>query len=165
MRRFTKRSTAIAVSTVVTIGAAGAAWAAWSLSGSGSTRAKAGSVVALDVASAGLPPGGLTPGNPTAILLRVENRNRFPVRITRIELSELRSTKAGCDADANVDVVGTAPLPSDEGATVPAGREDSPAMATITWSGPLRMKADPADACQGAPFTFDARVSAISAAS
>jgi hypothetical protein len=164
MRKLTKRSTAIVVSTVVAVGAAGAAWAAWSLTGSGNAQAKAGSVVALKVTSAGLPASGLTPGNPTAVLLTVENKNKFPVRITGIELSELKSTKAGCDADDNVDVVNTAALPSAAAATVPAGSEEAPATANITWNGPLKMKADPADACQGAPFTFNVRLDAISAA-
>ena len=71
MRQLTKRSTAIAATTVVALGAAGAAWAAWTLTGSGNAEAKAGSVVALKVSSAGLAPGGLTPGNPTTVLLTV----------------------------------------------------------------------------------------------
>ncbi len=164
MRKFTRRSTAVAVSAVVAVGAAGAAWAAWTLTGSGNAEARAGSVVALKVTSAGLPPGGLTPGNPTAVMLTVENRNKFPVRITSIELSELKSQKPGCVAGDNVDVVNSAPLPSAEAATVPAGSDQAPATAKITWSGPLRMKADPANECQGAPFTFDVRLDAVSAA-
>jgi hypothetical protein len=164
MRKFTKRSTAVIVSAIVAIGAAGAAWAAWTLTGSGSAQARAGSVVALTVTSAGLAPGGLTPGNPTAVMLTVENRNRFPVRITGIEISKLDSAKPGCDAGDNVDVVNTAPLPPAAAVTVPAGSAETPSTATVTWSGPLRMKADPANECQGAPFTFDVRLSAVSAA-
>ncbi|MCA2214100.1 hypothetical protein [Jidongwangia harbinensis] len=164
MRRVTRRSTAIVASSAVAVGAAGIAWAAWTLTGSGNAEARAGSVVALKVTSAGLPPGGLTPGNPTAVRLTVENRNRFPVRITRIELSRLSSPKPGCVAGDNVDVVNTAPLPPAAAATVPAGSEDAPAIATITWAGPLQMKADPANECQGAPFTFDVRLDAVSAA-
>jgi hypothetical protein len=164
MRKLTKRSTAIVTSSVVALGAAGAAWAAWSLTGSGNAEAKAGSVVALKVTSAGLAAGGLTPGNPTTVLLIVENKNKFPVRITRIELSELNTEQQGCDAGDNVDVVNSAPLPPAAAVTVPAGSEEAPATLKVAWSGPLRMKADPADACQGAPFTFDVRLDAISAA-
>jgi hypothetical protein len=164
MRQVTKRSTAIVVSSVVAVGAAGAAWAAWTLTGSGNAEARAGSVVALKVTSAGLPPGGLTPGNPTAVRLTVENRNRFPVRITSIELSRLSSPKPGCAAGDNVDVVNTAPLPPAADVTVPAGSAEAPATAKITWDGPLQMKADPANECQGAPFTFDVRLDAVSAA-
>ncbi len=164
MRQLTKRSTAIAATTVVALGAAGAAWAAWSLTGSGNAQAQAGSVVALKVSSAGLPAGGLTPGNPTTVLLTVENRNRFPVRITRIALSDLETRKQGCDAGDNVDVVNSAPLPAAAAVTVPAGSEDKPATLKVAWEGPLRMKADPADACQGAPFSFTVNLDAVSAA-
>lgn len=164
MRKLTKRSTAIAATTVVALGAAGAAWAAWSLTGSGNAEAQAGSVVALKVTSAGLPAGGLTPGNPTTVLLTVENRNRFPVRITSIELSNLKSDKGGCEAGDNVDVVNRAPLPGATAVTVPAGSDAKPATLKVAWEGPLRMKADPADACQGAPFTFTVNLDAVSAA-
>ncbi len=165
MRKLTKRSTAVVAASVVALGAAGAAWAAWSLTRSRSAQAKAGSVVALKVTSAGLPAGGLTPGNPTTVLLTVENRNRFPVRITGIELSDLDSDRKGCDAGDNVDVVNGAPLPDAAAVTVPPGSEEKPATLKVAWDGPLRMKADPANACQGAPFTFDVRLDAVSAAS
>ncbi len=164
MRKLTRRSTAIAATTVVALGAAGAAWAAWTLTGSGNAEAKAGSVVALKVSSAGLAAGGLTPGNATTVLLTVENKNRFPVRITGIELSRVDSPQKGCDAGDNVDVVNSAPLPAAAAVTVPAGTEQDPATLKVAWNGPLRMKADPADACQGAPFTFNVRLDAVSAA-
>ena len=164
MRKLTRRSTAIAASTVVALGAAGAAWAAWTLTGSGDAQAKAGSVVALKVTSAGLPAGGLTPGNPTTVLLTVENRNKFPVRITGIELDDLDTDQDGCDAGDNVDVVNSAPLPGAAAVTVPAGSEEKPASLKVAWEGPLRMKADPANACQNAPFTFTVSLDAVSAA-
>lgn len=162
MRKLSRRSATVAVTSIVSVGAAGAAWAAWSLTGSGTAEAKAGSVVNLKVTSAGLA-GGLTPGNATTVLLTVENRNAFPVQITNIDLTRLDSPQAGCDAAANVEIVDDAALPAK--ATVPAGSEDKPATAQIAWSGPLRMIADPADACQGAPFTFNVHLDAQSAAS
>ncbi|GGQ40457.1 hypothetical protein [Couchioplanes azureus] len=162
MRPLSRRSTTVVVFTAVALGAAGAAWAAWGLTGSGTAEAKAGSVVTLKVTGAGLAAGGLTPGNATTVLLTVENRNAFPVRITNIDLTKLASSRAGCDAETNVEVVPDAPLPAQ--ATVPAGRADEPATAQIAWSGPLRMKPDPADACQGAPFTFHVHLDAVSAA-
>jgi hypothetical protein len=164
MRKLTKRSTAVVATTVVALGAAGAAWAAWSLTGSGDAKAQAGSVVALKVTSAGLPAGGLTPGNPTAVLLTVENRNKFPVRITSIKLSDLDTDQDGCDAGDNVDVVNSAPLPAPAAVTVPAGSDEKPATLTVAWDGPLRMKANPANECQKAPFTFNVNLDAVSAA-
>ena len=165
MRKVTKRSTAVVLSSVAGLGIAGAAWAAWTLTGSGSAQARAGSVVGLTVTSAGLPAGGLTPGNATAVLLTVENRNQFPVRITAIKLSDVKSGKSGCVAGENVDVVNGAPLPPPAEVTVPAGSGADPAASVIRWNGPLRMKADPADACQGAPFSFTVHLDAMSAAS
>ncbi|MFI5932965.1 hypothetical protein [Actinoplanes sp. NPDC051494] len=163
MRKFSKRSAAVLTTVTVLLGAAGAAWAAWSLSGTGNAEAKAGSGVTLRVTGAGLAGAGLTPGNTTTVLLTVENPNTFPVRVNNIDLTQVASTTAGCDAAANVEVVNDAPLP--EAVTVPAGRADAPATARITWDGPLRMIADPADACQGAPFTFSVHLDAVSAAS
>jgi hypothetical protein len=165
MRKVTKRSTAVVLAGVAVLGIAGAAWAAWTLTGSGSAQARAGSVVGLRVTSAGLPAGGLTPGNATTVLLTVENRNQFPVRITAIELSDVKSGKRGCVAGENVDVVNGTPLPPPAEVTVPAGSDADPAASVIRWNGPLRMHADPADACQGAPFSFTVPLDAVSAAS
>jgi hypothetical protein len=162
MRKFSKRSVAVGGTGLVVLGAAGAAWAAWNLSGSGDAEAKAGTAVTLKVTSAGLAAGGLTPGNATTVLLTVENRNAFPVRINDIDLQQLASPARGCDAAANVEVVNDAPLPDD--ATVPAGNADQPATGRIAWAGPLRMVSDPDDACQGAPFTFSVQLEAVSAA-
>ena len=166
MRKFSKRSTTVVVVALAGFAVAGAAWAAWNLTGSGSAQAKAGEVVNLTVTGAGLPAGGLTPGNPTTVLLTVQNANAFPVRITNIDLSDLDSAQQGCDAGANVDVLNDAPLPADAAdVTVPAGTAEKPAGARISWAGPLRMKPDPANECQGAPFTFTVRLDAVSAAS
>jgi hypothetical protein len=165
VRKLSMRSTAIVVTTVADLAIAGSAWAAWNLTGSGSARAKAGQVENLTVTDAAIPAGGLAPGHAATVLLTVENRNTFPVRIVAVQLTRLRSSQSGCDATANVHVVNTAPLPADAVAvTVPAGSAGSPASATITWDGPLKMKADPADACQGAPFTFNVHLDAVSAA-
>ena len=164
MRSSIKRSTTLAICLVVGVVAAGAAWAAWTLTGEGDAQARAGSVIGLTVSSAAVSTGGLTPGNATTVLLTVQNENRFPVRVTDIELDRLRSERPGCDASANVDVINDASLPDQRELTVAAGSEDAPAVAVIRWSGPLRMRADPADACQGAPFTFRVKLDAISSA-
>jgi hypothetical protein len=166
VRRFSKRSAAVGVTGLVVLGAGGAAWAAWHLTGSGNAAAKAGTGVMLTITEAGLSGGGLTPGNASTVLLTVENSNAFPVRVTDIELTGLDSPARGCDAAANVEVLNEAPLPADgDAVTVPAGSAERPASARIAWDGPLRMVADPADACQGAAFTFSVHLDAVSAAS
>jgi hypothetical protein len=48
-------------------------------------------------------------------------------------------------------------------ATVPAVSERTPAIAMITWNGPLLMRPDPEDGRRGATFTFGAGVGAVSA--
>lgn len=163
MRRPTRRAAAVACCAALGVGAAGAAWAAWRLTGAGTAQAAAGSVIPLTVTSAGLVDGALTPGNPTAVRLKVENSNGFPVRITDLDLTDLTSTVTECDGKANVLVLNDAPLPPD--LTVPAGSEQAPAGAVIVWSGPLRMVDNPHNACQRAGFTFQVTLDAVSAAS
>lgn len=165
MPRLTSRSTGIGLTVLVGIGAAGAAWAAWSLTGLGTAQAQAGEVVALEVTSAGLADGAaLTPGNPTPVKLSVRNKNRFPVRITNIDLANLTSSVDGCVGTKNVNVNNDAALPADD-VLVPAATDRAIAVRDIVWSGALRMVDDPADACQGAGFSFNVHLDAVSAAS
>ena len=166
MRRLTRRSTGIGLTVLVGLSAAGAAWAAWNLTGSGTAQAQAGEVVALEVTTAGLADGAaLTPGNPTSVKLKVRNQNRFPVRITNIDLTNLTSSEDGCVGTRNVNVLTDAALPGDDDVLVPAATEKSAAVKEIVWPGPLRMVDDPVDACQGAGFNFNVHLDAVSAAS
>jgi hypothetical protein len=163
MRKLTRRSAAIALTALVGLSAAGAAWAAWNLTGSGTAQAKAGSVVNLEVTSAGLADGALSPGNPTAVKLNVLNKNKFPVKITNIDLTNFTSTVDGCVGTENVDILNSADLPTD--VIVPAATTDAGLTKEIVWSGPLKMKTDPANACQAAGFQFNVHLDAVSAAS
>jgi hypothetical protein len=165
MRKLTRRSAAIALTALVGLSAAGAAWAAWNLTGSGTAQAQAGSVVNLEVTSAGLADGSLSPGNPTAVKLSIKNENKFPVKITNIVLTNLTSTIDGCIAKSNVDIITDAALPAVEAVTIPAATEGTPATKSVVWNGALRMKADPVNACQGAGFQFNVHLDAVSAAS
>lgn len=166
MRKLTRRTTGIALTVLVGLSAAGAAWAAWSLTGSGTAEATAGSSVNLEVTSAGLADGAaLTPGNPTSVKLNVTNKNKFPVRITNIDLKNLTSSVDGCVGVENVLILNNAPLPSEAAVTVPAATDSGAANKVIVWSGPLRMVDDPVDVCQKASFDFSVHLDAISAAS
>jgi hypothetical protein len=162
MRKLTRRTSAIAATVAVGLAAAGAAWAAWNLTGSGTASAQAGSVVNLEVTSAGLDATGLTPGNPTAVHLTIKNENKFPVKITNIDLTNLSSSSSGCVATDNVTINNDAALPAD---TVIPAAVNGAVTKDIVWSGPLVMKPDPADACQNAPFSFNVHLDAVSAAS
>jgi hypothetical protein len=163
MRKLTRRSAAIALTAVVGLSAAGAAWAAWNLTGSGTAQAKAGSVVNLDVTSAGLADGALSPGNATAVKMNVLNKNKFPVRITNIDLTNFESDKQACVGTENVTILNEATLPVD--AVVPAATTDAGVTKEIVWTGPLKMISDPVNACQTAAFTFNVHLDAVSAAS
>jgi hypothetical protein len=163
MRKLTRRSAAIALTAIVGLSAAGAAWAAWNLTGSGTAQAKAGSVVNLEVTSAGLADGSLSPGNPTAIRMNVKNKNKFPVKITNIDLTNFASDVGACVGTANVDVLNDAALPAD--VLVPAATTDAGVTKEIVWPGPLKMKTDPDNSCQGAGFSFNVHLDAASAAS
>ncbi len=163
MRKLTRRSAGIALTALVGLSAAGAAWAAWNLTGSGTAQAKAGSVVNLEVTSAGLADGSLSPGNPTAVRLNVLNKNKFPVEITNIDLTNFTSTRDGCVGTKNVSINNDAALPAD--AIVPAATTDAGVIKEIVWNGPLEMIANPANACQTAGFQFNVHLDAVSAAS
>jgi hypothetical protein len=163
MRKLTRRTAGIALTALVGLSAAGAAWAAWNLTGSGTAQAKAGSVVNLEVTSAGLADGSLTPGNPTGVRLNVLNKNKFPVKITNIDLTNFTSSVDGCVGTENVDIINNAELPTD--VLVPAATTDAGVTKEILWSGPLKMKSDPANACQTAGFNFNVHLDAVSAAS
>jgi hypothetical protein len=162
MRKLTRRTWVIVATTVVGLTAAGAAWAAWNLTGSGTASAKAGSVVNLSVESAGLADGALSPGNPTAVRMNVKNENKFPVKITNIDLTNLQSTVGTCVGTENVDVLNDVALPAD--VIVPAAVNGA-VVKEIVWSGPLKMKNDPVDSCQNAGFSFNVHLDAVSAAS
>ena len=166
MRKLTRRTAAVALIAVVGFSAAGAAWAAWNLTGSGTAEAQAGSVLNLTVTSAGLADGAaLTPGNKTSIKLNVKNENRFPVKITDIDLTQFTSNVSACVGTENVTVLNDAALPADVDVTVPAATETDATTKVIVWTGPLRMNTDAADECQRAAFRFNVHLDAVSAAS
>ncbi|MEU4164275.1 hypothetical protein [Actinoplanes sp. NPDC026670] len=170
MRKFTKRSAAIATAAVVAVGGAGAAYAAWLLSGGGSGAATAGSAQGLiltDINTAG--PGddvtvtpAFFPGSTNDVAFTVENPNPFPVRITGIVLTVGNSTnEANCLA-ANVTVNSQAQLPAAATLVVPAKVGANNGTSAINYTGALRMIENAHDDCQGASFPITVALSANS---
>ena len=153
MRKITKRSAAVAAAAVVAVGATGAAWAAWSISGTGSAKAKAGTVVPLEVTGAPVV-DDLVPGSKSDVTIKVKNKNKFPVTIQSITYGEFTS-KPEPTCVSNIQQVSGAPLPASLGLI--AGEEK-----TYTYAKSLKLIDDPANVCQGQAFGFSVTVAATS---
>jgi hypothetical protein len=174
MRKFTKRSAAIATAAVVAVGGAGAAYAAWFLGGSGAgaaTASTASGLIVKDLGATG-PADNVTvtpaffPGSTNSVAFTVENPNPFPVRITTITLTVGNGTVAsgvtGTCASDNVTVK-AADLPTDGSLVVPAKTTATGnGTSTITYAGALSMVETAADACQGASFPITVGLTANS---
>ncbi|MEU4618915.1 hypothetical protein AB0G04_02890 [Actinoplanes sp. NPDC023801] len=174
MRKFTKRSAAIATAAVVAVGGAGAAYAAWLLSGSGAGAATAstaqgltikdldGDGVANDVAVS----PAFFPGSTNDVAFTVENPNPFPVRITGINLTvnngALAAGVTGTCTGSNVAVNSAAALPTGAALVVPPKSGGNNGTKAITYTGALSMIEDAADACQGATFPITVALAAQS---
>jgi hypothetical protein len=171
MRKFTKRSAAIATAAVVAVGGAGAAYAAWLLNGGGTGAAAAGNAQGLILRDINNPGPGddvtvspaFFPGSTNNVAFTVENPNPFPVRITSIVLTVGDSNKRTCPT-GNVAVNSGAPLPAGPDLLIPAKSGNVNGAAAINYVGALSMSEDAADGCQGASFPITVALSANSAA-
>jgi hypothetical protein len=162
MRKFTKRTTAAIAATAIAVGGAGAAYAFWTLSGTGSTETKAGSVVPL-VIDKDVVVGELTPGNYGTIKFTAQNRNKFPVELTKVTLSDLSGGTDKCKAADNVEI--KAPVTTTlKDKSIPSGATQ---WQTKSFSVPdaLMMKESADNDCQNAVFKVVVTVEARSASS
>ena len=161
MRKITKRSAAVIAASALAVGGAGAAWAAWNLTGSGSTSAKASTAQNLTIDSVQVV--GLSPGNKSDIKFTAKNPNAFPVQITGITITGVHSGTAATCADTNVAALNfDQPAPADLTVTAAAGAV--PGLKDITVPDAVKMIADAANGCQGAVFSVDLHLDAVSAA-
>jgi hypothetical protein len=153
MRKITKRSAAVAVAAVVAVGATGAAWAAWSITGTGSAKAKAGTVVPLKVTGEPVV-DDLFPGSKSDVTFTVKNENKFPVTIKTITYGDF-SSKPEPTCASNIQQV--------EKAVLPGSLDLAPdAVKTYTFAKSLKLIDDPANVCQGQAFGFSVTVAATS---
>jgi hypothetical protein len=150
MRKITKRSAVIVTAAVVAVGGAGAAFAAWSLNSSKDASTVAGKATPLNVTNLQIA-GTLVPGTPVSVKFDAANPNSFPVAVSNITFSDIRtSNPSACPANNLV------PNPD---ATLPTGMSfgasgSETASKNITYANALQLKADPDDACQNATFAF-----------
>jgi hypothetical protein len=161
MRKITKRSAAVIAASALAVGGAGAAWAAWNLTGAGNTTAKAATAQNLTIDSVQVV--GLSPGNKSDLKFTAKNPNAFPVQITGITITGIHSGTLATCADSNV-VAQTFTLPAPAALTVDPAAGAVPGSKDITVPDAIKMIADASDGCQGAVFTVDLALDAISAA-
>ena len=158
MRKFTKRTTAAIAATAIAVSGAGAAYAFWTLSGTGSTETKAGSVVALEIGKE-VVVGELTPGNYGSIKFTAQNRNKFPVELTKITLSNVNANQKTCPAENIVIKTPVINNPTDN--KIPSGASQWQTK-TFTVPNALFMKDDADNGCQNATFSLVVTVDAKS---
>lgn len=161
MRKFTKRSVAIATAAVVAVGGAGAAYAAWLLSGDGTTTATAGTADSLQVTNVSVAPA-FGPGSKNNLTFTVTNPNSFPVLITGINIPTITNKVDDkvCEDDNVVFNTGAQPTDTSVLALAPTGAGGS--STTITYKDALSMVADAQDGCQGLAFDLGIKVDARS---
>lgn len=132
------------------------AWAAWTANGSGSATAKAQTAQALTTVDvSATTTATLYPGATGDALIRVNNPNPYPVRVTSVTGSgTIVSDKgAACDGSTGVTFTNSTGVALDVGAS---------SAATFTLSGKVAMSNASDNACQGAVFTIPVTLSGVS---
>ena len=124
MRRFTKKTVAVATGIVLLVMAAGVAYAYWTNTGSGTGEATTGTNESVVINQTSIITG-LAPGAPAQVLSgNFDNPNTSPVYVTAVTAIVTGTDQAGCDA-SNYTIAGSAPV----NAQVPAGD------GVGSWSG------------------------------
>lgn len=150
-----KKIAAIAAIAAMGIGG-GAAYAAWSSSGTGSTTGTAGSAASITVTGTSAGPN-IRPGHPVDAMFTINNPNDYPVNVTQLSIDNFASSTPGCDAAATFEYNAASTTPS-----VPTIAANG--SANVTWTGAIKLTADPDNDCQGATYSYDVHASADSAA-
>lgn len=146
MKNLSRRGLAAIIVLLVGLGVT-VAFAAWTTNGTGSATAKAQSAQALttvDVSAS--TPATLYPGATGDVLLRINNPNPYPVRVTGVTGSGAITSDAGASCTASTGVTFT----NQTGLTLDVAAN---AQATFTLSGSVAMSNASHTTCQGAVFT------------
>jgi hypothetical protein len=151
LRRLTAGSILLGVLAVGSI-----AYAAWTASGTGSGYAQATTAQALttvDVSAATT--AQLYPGATGDVILRINNPNPYPVRVTSVSGTGAITSDMGGACDASTGVTFT----NQTGQTL-----DVPASSAVTFtlSGSVSMSNASDNSCQGAIFTIPVALSGAS---
>ena len=158
MRKMTKRSAIITGVAVAAVGAGATAWAAgWLVEGSGTGSADAATITALD-GKATLA-DKIYPGAKTQILVEVDNKNEFPVKVDPASFKPTQFAVVGdnggdCAKGLGVNAVKSTALKDNP--TIPA-KDKATVKADLTVG-------DLPQACVGKKFTLSYTFSGTSAA-
>jgi hypothetical protein len=143
-----RRKLPTGVVALLLVGVVGLVYAAWTTNGSGSGYAKAGSaspLTTVDVSAT--TPATLYPGANGDVLVRINNPNTFPVRVTAISGNGTITAAGGTGTCTTTGVTFTnqSGLPIDISAS---------SAVTSTLTGAAHMSNASDDGCQGATFTI-----------
>ena len=150
-RRLTAGSLLFGILAVATV-----AYAAWTASGSGQGYAKAGTAQGLTTVDVSASTAAtLYPGGTGNVLLRINNPNPYPVRVTSVSGNGTVTSDKGAACDTSTGVTFT----NQTGLTL-----DIPATsaATFTLTGAVAMSNSSDNTCQGAVFTIPVSLSGAS---
>lgn len=132
---------------ILALGVVGLVYAAWTTGGSGSGYAKAGTAQALttvDVSASASP--DLYPGTDGNVIVRINNSNPYPVKVTDINGNGAITASGGIGACATTGVTYT----NQSGTfNVPAN-----SAATFTLNNAAHMSNASENGCQGATFAI-----------
>ena len=144
--------------TLLVLGIVGLVYAAWTTNGTGSGYAKAGSSQALttvDVSASTT--ASLYPGVDGNVLIKINNPNPYPVRVTDVTGNGAISADAGhstCGSDAGHPTGVT--FTDQTGQTIDIAASSS-TQTTLTNAAHMSNASD--DSCQGATFTIPVSLS------
>jgi hypothetical protein len=156
MRKRVSRKLAVAT-TVAALSAVGLVYAAWTTNGGGSGYAKAGTAQALTTVDVSASTSAtLYPGGPAGdVLIRIDNPNPFPVKVTGVAGNGAISADAGHSGCTTTGVSFTDQTGLN--ISVPATSQ-----TTTTLTGAASMSNASLNACQGATFTIPVTISGAS---
>jgi hypothetical protein len=148
LRRITAASVALGIMAIASV-----AYAVWTASGTGQGYAKAGTAQALttvDVSASTT--ATLYPSGTGNVLLRINNPNPYPVRVTSVSGNGTVTSDKGAACDASTGVTFT----NQTGLTLDVPGSSA---ATFTLTGAAAMSNASDNSCQGAVFTIPVSLS------
>jgi hypothetical protein len=143
-----KRNIVAGVMTVLVLGVVGLVYAAWTTNGSGSGYAKAGTSQALTTVDVSASTAAtLYPGATGNVLLKVNNPNSYPVRVTDVTGNGAVTADSGHAACVTTGVTFT----DQHGQTIDIAASS---QTQVTLTGAAKMSNASDNGCQGATFTI-----------
>jgi hypothetical protein len=151
-----KRQLIAGLTTLLVFGVVGLVYAAWTTSGSGSGYAKAGSAQALTTVDVSASTAAtLYPGANGDVLIKINNPNPYPVRITDVTGNGAVTADSG-----HATCVTTGVTFTDQHTQTIDIPVSSQTQATLTGAAHMSNASD--NGCQGATFTIPVSLSGTS---